>query len=95
MCTSGAGDARPLGKAVRMQCLPLFTLLLAIGNPTVDLLSLDIEGPEYDVLLTLPWDKVDIRAIAVETQFLGRDTKQKLFTLLQTAGFTHMGPLAR
>jgi hypothetical protein len=78
-----------------MQCLPLYTLLLALGNPTVDFLSLDIEGPEYDVLLTIPWDKVDIRAIAVETQFLGEDTKRKLFALLQTAGFTHLGPLGR
>jgi hypothetical protein len=80
---------------VRMQCLPLYTLLLAIGNPTVDFLSLDIEGPEYEVLLTVPWDKVDIRAIAVETQFHDTDTKEKLFGLMQAAGFTHLSSLSR
>jgi hypothetical protein len=81
--------------AVRMQCLPLYTLLLALGNPTVDFLSLDIEGPEYEVLLTVPWDKVDIRAIAVETQFHDTDTTEKLFGLMRGAGFTHLSSLAR
>ena len=62
------------------------SLILALGNPRVDLLSLDIEGAEYLVLQTLPWEKVpfdiwsvgmtyklqvDIRAISVETQFAG------------------------
>jgi hypothetical protein len=78
-----------------MQCLPLYTLLLALGNPTVDLLSLDIEGPEYEVLLTVPWDKVDIRAISIETQFHDTDTEEKMFALLYAAGFTHLSSLAR
>ena len=34
------------------------SLILALGNPRVDLLSLDIEGAEYLVLQTLPWEKV-------------------------------------
>jgi hypothetical protein len=29
-----------------MQCFPLYSILAALGNPTVDLLSLDIEGAE-------------------------------------------------
>jgi hypothetical protein len=49
-----------------MQCFPLFSLLLAVGNPTVDYLSLDIEGAEEAVLRTLPWDKVDIKVISLE-----------------------------
>ena len=36
----------------------LHSLILALGNPRVDLLSLDIEGAEYLVLQTLPWEKV-------------------------------------
>jgi hypothetical protein len=39
---------------------------LAVGNPTVDYLSLDIEGSEEAVLRTLPWDKVDIKVISLE-----------------------------
>ena len=41
-----------------MQCLPLYTLLLALGNPTVHYFSLDIEGAEFPVLASIPWDKV-------------------------------------
>ena len=32
-----------------IQCFPLYSLLLAVGNPTVNLLSLDIEGAEFEV----------------------------------------------
>ena len=46
-----------------MQCLPLYTILLALGNPAVHHFSLDIEGAELPVLKTVPWDKVDIRFI--------------------------------
>ena len=61
-----AEDASGVEEVVQMQCLPLYSLLLARGNPTVDFLSLDIEGAEFQVLRTIPWDKVDIRALSVE-----------------------------
>ena len=35
---------------VRLQCLPLYSLLLALDNPTVNVLSLDIEGAEFQVI---------------------------------------------
>ena len=44
----------------------------------VDYFSLDIEGPELEVLQTLPWDKVDITAISVETEFFGEFEVKKL-----------------
>ena len=44
-----------------LQCLPLYSILLALDNPTVHHFSLDIEGAELPVLKTVPWDKVDIR----------------------------------
>ena len=31
------------------QCLPLYTLLAALGNPTVHWFILDIEGAEFQV----------------------------------------------
>lgn len=37
-----------------------------MGNPTVDYLSLDVEGSELDILHTIPWNKVDIRTLTVE-----------------------------
>ena len=37
------------------------SLVQAAGNPTVNLLILDIEGAELAVLKTIPWEKVDIQ----------------------------------
>ena len=66
--------------------MPLYTILLAMGNPTVHYFSLDIEGAEFLVLQTIPWDKVrfleechnsiychqvDIRVLTVETHLAG------------------------
>ena len=34
---------------VLFQCVPLYTLLLALDNPTVNWFILDIEGAEYQV----------------------------------------------
>ena len=34
--------------------------------------SLDIEGAEYEVLKTVPWDKVDIQSLTVETHMIGK-----------------------
>ena len=79
--------------SVVVQCLPLHSLLLALGNPTVDFLSLDTEGGELEVLETLPWDKVDIRAISVETQHQAADTRDRLLALLLAVGFSHLGSL--
>ena len=59
-------------KGFTMQCFPLYTILLALGNPTVHHFSLDIEGAEFPVLRTIPWDKVDIRVLSVETHFAGQ-----------------------
>ena len=32
-----------------LQCFPLYSLLLAVGNPTIQYFSLDIEGAEFQV----------------------------------------------
>lgn len=49
-----------------VQCFPLYPILLSLGNPRVDMFSLDVEGAELDVLRTIPWDEVDIGLIMVE-----------------------------
>ncbi len=49
---------RRLKSTVPVRCYPLYTLLLAMGNPTVHFFSLDIEGAELPVLKTIPFDKV-------------------------------------
>jgi hypothetical protein len=49
-----------------MQCLPLFSILQAIGVRHVDYFSLDIEGAELEVLLTLPLDKITVDVFSIE-----------------------------
>ena len=39
--------------SMQLQCLPMASLLLALGNPTVNYLSLDLEGAELEVLSCL------------------------------------------
>ena len=56
-----------------VQCLPLYTLIAALPVTTVNYLSLDIEGAELEVLETVPWDKVDIEVMTVETHHLGEE----------------------
>ena len=61
-----------------MQCFPLYSLVLAAGNPTVDYLSLDIEGAELKVLQTIPFSKVDIRVMSIEVLHVERREVKKL-----------------
>ena len=56
-----ANDVEENAEVIKALCLPFVSILHAIGNPSVDYFSLDIEGVELDVLKTIPWDKVDIK----------------------------------
>ena len=37
--------------SVEYQCIPLYTMLLALGNPTVNWFILDVEGAEFPVCI--------------------------------------------
>lgn len=66
-------DRRPYNRrTIKVQCFPLYSVLLAMGNPKVDYFSLDIEGAEMPVLRTIPWDKVDISVVEIEMNHLGK-----------------------
>ena len=45
----------PTTHLLQMQCLPLASLLLALKNPTINYLSLDLEGAELEVP-SIFWD---------------------------------------
>ena len=62
----------------QLRCYPLYSLLLAVGNPRVDFLSLDIEGAELAVLKTVPWDKVHIELVMIETYHSDKDAIDKI-----------------
>ncbi len=48
-------------ESVRVQCFPFFSILAALDQTQIDYFSLDIEGDEFTVLKTIPWDRVDIK----------------------------------
>ena len=83
----------PTDTTVNIQCFPLYSLLLALDNPTVHYFSLDIEGAELPVLKTIPWEKVDIRVMTVETHLAGRifpGSREELIDYLERVGYTHV-----
>ena len=77
---------------IKMQCMPLYSLIMAVGNPTVNYFILDIEGAEFQVLKTLPWDKVDIEVLSVETDLAGlvmEGSRQDIIEFMESVGYTH------
>ena len=55
-----AEEVNNTAPVIKATCLPLYTILSAVGNPVVDYFSLDIEGAELAVLKTIPWDKISL-----------------------------------
>ena len=47
----------------KIQCFPLYSILLAIGKTEIDYFGLDVEGSEYKILKTIPWHKVNIKVL--------------------------------
>ena len=62
-------------KTTTTQCFTLLSLLLAVGQTEVDYFSLDVEGPELEILQTIPFKKIKIKVISVEYRVHG-DTKE-------------------
>ena len=49
------------GRLAKVQCFPLYSILLAVGQTQIDYFSVDVEGSETDVLTNVPWHKVDVK----------------------------------
>ena len=68
----GAQDRFPYQRrTIQTQCFPLYSILKAVGNPTVHYFSLDVEGSELPILKTIPFDKVDIKVLDIEIKNAG------------------------
>ena len=63
----------------------------------MDYFSLDIEGAEFQVLKTIPFDKVDIKILQVEMNHVGEifdGTKENFKHFLDINGYDHVGSIA-
>ena len=65
-------------------CFPFYSILLAMGNPTVDYFSLDVEGAELPILKTIPWDKVNITILSIE---VNHSDGNKIDTFIKSKGY--------
>jgi len=82
------------GTSYNLQCFPLYSLLLAVDNPTINFFSLDIEGAEFLVLQSIPWDKVDIEVMVVELHLAGKvfpGTREEVHRFIADKKFDYVG----
>jgi len=56
---------------VIVNCFPLNAIMAALDVSRVDYLSLDVEGPELEILQTVNWTRLHIAVITVEYRILG------------------------
>lgn len=54
-------QANPVKSIYKVQCFPLYSILVAVGRTQIDFFGLDVEGSEYKILKTIPWHKVDFK----------------------------------
>ena len=91
-----AGMSQKEEEGPEFQCFPLYSLLLALDSPTVTLLSLDIEGAEFEVFRSLPWDKVDIEVIVIELVHAGEvfeGSRLEIIKYLESKNYQYVGNL--
>jgi len=58
---------------VSVNCFPLNSIMAAINVSHVDYLSLDVEGPELEILRTVDWTRLHIDVMTVEYRIYGGD----------------------
>jgi len=58
---------------IAVNCFPLNTITAELGVSHVDYLSLDVEGPEIEILRTVDWTRLHIDVITVEYRIYGGD----------------------
>ena len=81
------------GYFLQVQCFPIYSVLRALDCPIVDYFSLDIEGAEYQVLNTIPFQEVNIKLFGIETAHAGKifnGTEEDITKLLSANGFQYV-----
>ncbi|XP_037783946.1 protein Star-like [Penaeus monodon] len=68
-----------------VQCIPLYTIVRAMGITHIDFLSLDVEGAELGILDTVPWDKLSFTVMAIESKH-----PNQLIPFLDEKGYQHI-----
>ncbi|KAK4290414.1 hypothetical protein Pmani_036675 [Petrolisthes manimaculis] len=76
------------GDVMGVQCVPLYTIMKALGRTHIDFLSLDVEHAEMGILDTIPWDTISFRVMSIEHL-----TKDDLVIYMEERGYHHVASL--
>lgn len=68
---------------IRVQAVPLETVLLSFGVRDIDYMSIDVEGAELKILSVFPFEKFNIDVLGVEDNF----GNEELDALIKRNGF--------
>ncbi|XP_033727648.1 protein Star-like [Pecten maximus] len=79
---------------VPVQCFPLYSILLALNQTTIDFFSLDVEGDEVEILKTIPFDKINIKMLTVEYSH-GSGGKDELQYFMESQGYETLVSMER
>lgn len=74
-------------KEIDVSCFMLKNLFNEHKVDTVDYLSIDTEGSEYEVLLGIDFDKVKVNVVEIEVNYPDNEKHRSIISLLNSKGF--------
>ena len=63
---SGIVNSSDRVNSIMIQCFPLNSITTALGIRHIDYMSLDVEGPELNILDTLNWSQLSVDVLSIE-----------------------------
>ncbi|KAL3870203.1 hypothetical protein ACJMK2_038284 [Sinanodonta woodiana] len=75
-------------------CFPLYSIMLAMNQTSIDYFGLDVEGNELPILQTIPFDDLNITSLTAECLEMntkGSKNAEEVRTFLQNKGYTCHG----
>ena len=71
-----------------VQCIPIYSIIKALGLSHIDFLSLDVEGAEMKIFDTIPWDKLSFSvSIKINDAYILLYVRTVSFTILKHLAF--------
>ena len=79
-------------KKFSIRCLTINDFLKNFVKETeIDYLSIDLEGIDYEILMSLDLDKFNIKRISIEHYYLKKNEKRNLLKHLSNKGYSYSG----
>ncbi|XP_046451332.1 uncharacterized protein LOC124199545 [Daphnia pulex] len=75
---------------IEVQCFPLYSILLAVGQTRVEYFSLDVEGSEIKILVNIPWNHVEIKTLTVEITTRNQRDLHDLTRYMEKQGYENV-----